>query len=251
MVAHHQSRWLPLFVALYSIFLSACSTTSAPVPLTDAELKSAEYREQFNFLDSYDPFESINRRLYKFNAKFDEHVFIPVLRTYQAVTPRFIRSGVRNFFANLNDIPVLLNSLLQFKAESSLVTTGRLVINTTIGIGGLWDPAKKIGLKKRNEDLGQTLGHYGVAHGPYLVLPILGPSSLRDASGTVTDRLIQSDINFVGLEQALSDEPLLFALETINQRHINPFRYGQFNSPFEYDLIRYFYLKQREFLVNQ
>ena len=82
-------------------------------------------------------------------------------------------------------------------------------------------------------------------------MPILGPSSLRDASGAVADRFIQPNINFVGLEEALNDEPLLFGLEIVNQRHINPFCYGQFNSPFEYDLILYFYLKQREFLIDQ
>ncbi|PCH60547.1 MAG: hypothetical protein COC05_04270 [Gammaproteobacteria bacterium] len=144
-IKHH---WPPLLNAIVIIMLlSGCSTTSAPVPLTGSELKSEEYREQFNFLDHYDPFESINRRIYKFNGKFDEYFFIPVLRTYQTVTPRFVRSGVRNFFSNLNDIPVLLNSLLQLKPKSALVTTGRLTINTTIGIGGLWDPAKKVGLK--------------------------------------------------------------------------------------------------------
>jgi len=110
---------------------------SAPVPLTDAELRTEEYREQFNFLYRCAPFKSINRRLYKFNGKFDEYIFIPVLRTYEAVTPRFVRSGARNFFANLSDIPVLLNSLLPLKPDSSLATTGRLIINTTIGIGSL------------------------------------------------------------------------------------------------------------------
>lgn len=240
-----------LFLLLATLVIGACSSTSAPVPLSDAERSSQEYQDQFNFLDSYDPLESLNRRLYKFNAKFDEYIFLPVLRTYRTVTPRFVRSGVRNFFSNLGDIPVLVNSILQIKPKSSLVTSGRLILNTTIGVAGLWDPASKIGLAKRNEDLGQTLGHYGVGSGPYLVLPILGPSSVRDATSTVVDRLLQSDIDLAGLESTLNDQPLLFGLEAVNQRYINPFRYGQFNTPFEYDLIRYFYLKQREFLVNQ
>lgn len=246
------SKLITLFALVFCLLvLSGCASTSKPAELEDPELRSEQFSEEFNFLDSYDPLEPLNRQVYKFNAKFDEYIFLPVLRTYKAVTPRFVRSGVSNFFANLGEIPVLLNSALQIKPESTLVTTGRLLINTTIGIGGLWDPASKLGLKRRNEDLGQTLGYYGIASGPYLVLPILGPSSLRDTTGDISDRLIQSDINFVGLEEALNEEPLLFGLEAVNQRHINPFRYGQFNSPFEYDLIRYFYLKQREFLINQ
>jgi len=178
------------------------------------ELRSEQFSEEFNFLNSYDPLESFNRHIYKFNAKFDEYIFLPILRTYHSLTPRFVRSGARNFFANLGEIPVLLNSALQIKPQSTLVTASRFIINVTIGVGGLWDPASKLGLKKRNEDLGQILGHYGI--GPYRVLPILGPSSLRDSTADITDRLVQSDINFIGLEEALNDEPLLFGLEAVN-----------------------------------
>ena len=131
-------------------------------------------RSSLNALNVYDPLESWNRRVYHFNYRFDEWVFLPVVNGYKYVTPSFVRTGVSNFFSNLGDVPNLLNSLLQFKGKRSMETTGRLIVNTTLGIAGLWDPATMMGLKKQSEDFGQTLGFYGVPAGPYLVLPILG-----------------------------------------------------------------------------
>ncbi len=236
---------------LFCLWITACATTSAPVPLGDAELTAQAYSGQFNFLDVYDPFESLNRRIYKFNAKFDQYVFLPAINAYRFITPKFFRAGVSNFFSNLNEVPVLANSILQIKPQSSLVTLGRFIINTTVGIGGLWNPATKLGLDKKNEDLGQTLGHYRVASGPYLVLPILGPSNLRDGAGMVGDRLFRGQVNPLYFDETASTHVALYGVESLNLRYLNPFRYGQFGSPFEYDLIRYFYTKQREFLIAQ
>src|SRR5690606_9659376 len=149
----------------------------------------------------YDPWESRTRRACHSNYSFDDWVFLPLVEGYRYVTPGFVRSGVSNFFANLGDVPNLLNSLLQFKGKRSLQTTGRLLVNTTIGIAGLWDPATRIGLPKQSEDFGQTLGFYGVPDGPYLVLPLLGPSNLRDTGGKVFDFAAENQINYLNVAE--------------------------------------------------
>lgn len=137
--------------------------------------------------DSRDPWEGFNRSMYTFNTKLDNAVLKPAAKGYRAITPDPVETGVTNFFANLEEIQMLVNNLLQLKPLDALSDTGRLVINTTLGIGGLFDVATPMGLIKHEEDLGQTLGRWGVGNGPYLVLPFFGPSSPRDAFGLVGD----------------------------------------------------------------
>lgn len=208
-------------------------------------------RSTLNALQVYDPWESWNRRVYHFNYRFDEWVFLPVVEGYRYVTPGFVRSGVSNFFANLGDVPNLLNSLLQFKGKRSLQTSGRLLLNTTIGVAGLWDPATRIGLPKQSEDFGQTLGFYGVPDGPYLVLPILGPSNLRDTGGKVFDFAAESQINYLNVAEVSSDHPEITALRVVDLRHSTAFRYGQTNSPFEYEKLRYVYREARKLQIAE
>ena len=208
-------------------------------------------RSTLNALQVYDPWESWNRRVYHFNYRFDEWVFLPVVEGYRYVTPGFVRSGVSNFFANLGDVPNLLNSLLQFKGKRSLQTSGRLLLNTTIGVAGLWDPATRIGLPKQSEDFGQTLGFYGVPDGPYLVLPILGPSNLRDTGGKVFDFAAESQINYLNVAEVSSDHPEITALRVVDLRHSTGFRYGQLNSPFEYEKVRYVYREARRLQIAE
>jgi phospholipid-binding lipoprotein MlaA len=148
-------------------------------------------------------------------------------------------------------VPNLLNSLLQFKGKRSMETTGRLIVNTTLGIAGLWDPATMMGLKKQSEDFGQTLGFYGVPAGPYLVLPILGPSNLRDTGGLVFDFTAESQINFLNVAQVSEDHPELYLLRAIDRRYTTSFRYGQMNSPFEYEKVRYVYTEARKLQVSE
>ncbi|HEX5056070.1 MAG TPA: VacJ family lipoprotein [Gammaproteobacteria bacterium] len=133
--------------------------------------------------DPQDPWERFNRSMYSFNDKLDRAILKPTAKGYHAITPDVVETGVTNFFANLEDIPTLLNNLLQFKLLDALSDAGRLIINSTIGIGGIFDVATPIGLEKHDEDFGQTLGRWGVGSGPYLVLPLFGPSSPRDAFG--------------------------------------------------------------------
>lgn len=134
-----------------------------------------------------DPLEPLNRGIYAFNDAVDTVVMKPVATGYRAILPQFVRTGVSNFFSNLDDVTVIVNGILQLKIPQALSDTGRLLINTTIGVLGLVDVATHLGLEKHNEDFGQTLGYWGVGNGPYLVLPFFGPSSFRDGVGRWVD----------------------------------------------------------------
>ncbi len=137
-----------------------------------------------------DPWESFNRPMYIFNEKLDKYVAKPLAQGYQAVTPAPVDRGVTRFFANLDDVQIALNNLLQFKFRAALSDVGRFGINSTLGILGFLDVATGMGLEKHEEDLGQTLGRWGFPSGPYLVLPVLGPSSVRDAVGFAGDWMV-------------------------------------------------------------
>jgi len=134
-----------------------------------------------------DPLEPINRQIYAFNDAFDRAIAQPVARGYKEVTPAPIDAAVTNFFSNLDDVSVLLNSGLQLKGRKAAATTFRLLFNTTFGLFGLIDVADALGVPKENEDFGQTLGYWGLGPGPYLVIPFLGPSSVRDGTGRIAD----------------------------------------------------------------
>lgn len=137
--------------------------------------------------DERDPFEGMNRAIYEFNDAFDRGIAKPVAQTYQNVVPQPVNQGVSNFFGNLEDVLIFANDLLQLKFGQAASDFSRVVWNTTVGLGGLIDVATHLELPKHSEDFGQTLGYWGVGSGPYLVLPFLGPSTLRDASGSIVD----------------------------------------------------------------
>jgi phospholipid-binding lipoprotein MlaA len=134
-----------------------------------------------------DPWESWNRGVYKFNDTLDRAVAKPVAKTYVKVVPEPIRIGVSNFFANLETPTVMINDALQGKFLAAANDLGRFALNTTLGLGGILDPATPAGLALNNEDFGQTLGKWGVHPGPFIEIPILGPSDLRDGSGRLVD----------------------------------------------------------------
>nr|WP_242675149.1 VacJ family lipoprotein [Pseudomonas dryadis] len=208
-------------------------------------------RSTLNALNVYDPLESWNRRVYHFNYRFDEWVFLPVVDGYRTITPSLVQQGVSNFFGNLGDVSNLLNSVLQLKGQRALNTTGRLLFNTTLGVAGLWDPATRMGLPKQSEDFGQTLGFYGTPAGPYLMLPVLGPSTLRDTGGLVVDFGAEQQINFLNVAEVSSNHPEVTALRIVDQRATTNFRYGQLNSPFEYEKLRFFYTESRKLLIAE
>jgi phospholipid-binding lipoprotein MlaA len=137
--------------------------------------------------DPRDPLEPLNRAVYSFNDGFDKVLAKPAAEVYRFVLPDFMRTGVSNFFSNLNDVIVMLNSLLQGKFTQGVSDFARLFVNTTVGVLGLFDVATELDLEKHNEDFGQTLGYWGIGDGPYLVLPFIGPSSARDTVGWVGD----------------------------------------------------------------
>ncbi len=135
-----------------------------------------------------DPFENFNRKVYAFNDTVDKAVLKPLAQAYQAMVPALVRTGVTNVFGNIGDVWSAANHLLQGKLFPGLDMGMRVLTNTFFGLGGLLDPATEMGLLKRQEDFGQTLGRWGVPSGPYLVLPLLGPSTLRDAAALPVDR---------------------------------------------------------------
>jgi phospholipid-binding lipoprotein MlaA len=134
-----------------------------------------------------DPFEPMNRDIYKFNDALDRAVVKPVAKGYRAVVPAPGRTLVTNFFSNLDDVLVTLNDILQLKFRHAVSDFGRVLINSTVGALGLADAATAVGLEKHDEDFGQTLGYWGIGSGPYLMLPILGPSTVRDGIGLYVD----------------------------------------------------------------
>ena len=156
-----------IFIAFAVITLQSCASDRASNPA--------------------DPLESINRGVYKFNDAVDKALVKPVARGYKAVMPTAGRIMVSNFFSNLDDVVVTANDLLQFKLVQGFSDGMRFVLNTTLGLFGLVDVASASGLMKHNEDFGQTLGKWGVGNGPYIVLPLLGPSTFRDGAGLYAD----------------------------------------------------------------
>ncbi len=136
----------------------------------------------------HDPWENWNRKVYAFNDALDAAVLKPVAEAYRKAVPELVRTGISNVFGNIGDVWSAVNNLLQGKLQNSLEMGIRVATNTFFGLGGLLDPASEMGLKRRYEDFGQTLGRWGVGPGPYLVLPLLGPSTLRDTGALVLDR---------------------------------------------------------------
>ena len=206
-------------------------------------------RSTFEALDVYDPFESFNRWMYQIDYRIDQYVMLPVVKGYTFVVPKPARTGVANVFSHLTDVRNATNNALQLKMHRAGVSVARLLFNTILGVGGLWDPATMMGLPKYKEDFGQTLGHYGVPSGPYLVLPLLGPSNVRDTSGLATDFLTSYELNYAKSTDVSRRYWEWNALRVINARYTTPFRYGQLNSPFEYEKVRYIYTKARELQI--
>ena len=137
--------------------------------------------------DPRDPLEPMNRAIYKFNDGVDTVIMKPLAEVYQAVLPPFVRTGISNVFSNINDIVVALNNLLQGKIGPAFSDISRVMVNTTVGVLGVMDVATELGIEKNDEDFGQTLGYWGIGDGPYLVLPFLGPNTVRDFAGRIVD----------------------------------------------------------------
>ncbi|HEU5338898.1 MAG TPA: VacJ family lipoprotein [Sulfuricaulis sp.] len=244
-----RGRFLRLFIAV--IFLgamTACGTMKnqsgeETVRESNASQTGAATQER---IKAKDPFEGFNRAVYKFNEKTDQYVLKPLAKGYRAVVPPPVSKSISNFFSNLYDPANMLYNFLQGKPKAGFSDLGRFVVNSTVGIAGLFDVASKMGLSKHNEDFGQTLAVWGVGDGPYLVLPFFGPSNIRDGASLpvdwytyppnhmeehstrdkmfvveVVDKRAQlldaSDI----LEQAAGGDPYAFVREAYRQRRLS------------------------------
>ncbi len=165
-----------------------------------------------------DPLEGINRGVYKFNDVTDKVVFKPVATVYKAITPSPIRKGVNNFFNNIGSVISTVNNLLQFKFSDAFTEAGRFVINSTFGIAGLIDVAGMDKIPVHKEDFGQTLGKWGAGNGAYLVLPFLGPSSVRDTAGLVVDIYAFDPITYVHREGEVAAHHVLRGVQFLDKR---------------------------------
>ena len=249
-------KFLPR-ISILVLALSLCACASTPQPAQQASdypepvftakrLLPPEHADQ---TDVYDPWVGMNKRIYNFNYHFDKAIFLPVVRGYEAVMPQFARTGVHNFFRNFDDMITMVNSVLQVSPNKFFQSTGRVVVNSTIGIFGLFDVATKFDIPRPAEDFGQTLGRWGVGQGPYLVLPFMGPSNLRDGLGKLPDFYVRSAIQ----DEVLSDDVQIgtTVLYPIDTRANTSFRYYQTGSAFEYRMVRWLYSTKREMDVSQ
>ena len=192
-----------------------------------------------------DPWEGWNRNMYSLNKTLDK-VAKPVAQGYQAITPDFIETGVSNVFDNLGDIPNFLNNLLQGKPVDSLSDLARFVVNSTLGIAGLWDPASSMGLEKHDEDFGQTLAKWGVGDGPYMMLPFLGPSTLRDTFAIPVD----SEFDLTNQIKHIPTRNQVKILELIDVRvSIMPLEDQLKSASDEYTFVRDVYLQNRKYKI--
>jgi len=197
-----------------------------------------------------DPWEPFNRSVFEFNEGLDAYVLKPVVAGYRFVLPEFVREGIYNFFSNYNDIYTALNNLLQGKPDYAFNDLMRVVVNTTMGLGGMIDLATPGGLEKHKEDFGQTFGVWGVPSGPYVVLPFFGPSSVRDTFGTVAD--LETDYLFkyipnVGLRNSLT------GLRVVNARNTY-YEAGDLLDGAaidKYSFLRDAYIQRRKYQINE
>jgi len=242
----------PHAALLITVFLmTACSTGPAmqmenySEPVFSAERILPEDAAERTASDVYDPWQGMNRRIYNFNYHFDRYVFLPATRGYQNVTPDFAETGVSNFFDNLRDVNTFLNSVLQLAPKKSVQSLGRVAVNTTVGLLGLIDAATFFGIDRPEEDFGQTLGYWGAGPGPFLMVPVLGPSSLRDGIGLIPDSMVNSYLK----EEIFSDSDVRLAasvLDALSTRSNTQFRYYETGSTFEYEMVRWLWSTKRE-----
>ena len=221
-----QPRFPLISIMMLVFLLSSCSTTGS---------------------SKNDPLEPMNRAIFQFNEVVDDNIFEPVAKTYKYITPDPVETGVSNFFSNIGEVSTIANDVFQFKFKQAGYDFLRFSINTSIGVLGIFDVATSVGLKKNNEDFGQTLGYWGIPQGPYLVLPFFGASTFRDAPGLYADMQI-SPINQLDDEEELT----LNALNAVSTRArlLRATKILDTAAKDKYIFIRESYLQKRESMVN-
>lgn len=227
--------WKATFLTLVAA-LSACAANPQKSETPDAEVTVPEK----------DPWEGFNRKVFVFNDTVDRFFLKPVAKGYRFVTPNFMETGVTNFFDNVGEVPNALNNVLQWKWSKAGNSTGRLLINTTVGIGGLIDVARHAGLQKLEaESFGQTLSYWGVSEGPYVILPFLGPATMTDTVAMPADWFMDP------LSYAENNE-VRYGLKALDivQTRASLLDAEKLISGDKYVFIREAYLQRREYLVN-
>lgn len=215
-----------------------------------------DFEDEFSDEPIFDPLEGYNRFMTGFNDKFYLYVLNPVTDGYKFVTPQEFRDRLRDFFSNLMFPVRVTNNLLQGKFENAVEETGRFFVNTTFGLGGLFDAASNHGFKKHNEDFGQTLGHYGVGSGFHIVLPIVGSSNLRDLGGNVFDYFLSPlDYNNKSITIADSYETTLYlnVARTVNNYSymVDSYELLKENAVDLYPFMRDIYEARRDKLIKE
>lgn len=197
--------------------------------------------------DPRDPWEGFNRASYKFNDSLDRAVAKPVAKAYKKVTPRVVRTGVSNFLSNLNNVRTIVNDVLQGKMKQAGKDSGRFLMNSTLGLAGLFDPASAAGFERNDEDFGQTLGKWGVKSGPYLMLPFLGPSTVRDSLARIPDQYTHP-VNY------LEDDSTRYAIRAVDVLDLRASLLdldAQIEKSYDkYAFIRNAWLQRREYQVT-
>jgi phospholipid-binding lipoprotein MlaA len=225
--------------------IAGCAGKRPLPPEIAAQPRLAEAARAPSVLDVYDPLEPLNRAIYHFNAGFDRYVFLPIVRAYEFVTPVFVQNRISDFFINIQEIPTFANNVLQLKADAAGRSATRFIINTMF-TAGLYDLAGAKGIPQAPEDFGQTLGHWGAGPGPFLVIPVLGPSNLRDATGLTADAALLWVLTPAAVTDSYPLTGTRYGLQAIDTRHRTAFRYFETGSPFEYDLVRLIYTEKRK-----
>ena len=197
--------------------------------------------------DPRDPFEPVNRGIYGFNERLDNTLLKPTAEAYRAVIPQFIRSSVSNFFSNINDVVVALNNLLQGKFTAAYTDLGRIAINSTLGILGLFDVASEAGIEKHDEDFGQTLAVWGIGDGPFVMLPLFGPSTVRDTAG----RFVDYHADLITYVDPSHSRNQLWATRAVNRRAelLDASTVLQTAALDPYEFVRDAYLQRRRSLI--
>ena len=244
-----------LLLLVAALALGACST--APVKKGDEVVEPSFSADRLvdddvTYLadEISDPWEGFNRSMFRFNYRFDKYLFLPVVRGYKAILPDFLEQGIHNFWLNIEDIPTFYNSILQLNGTKTVETTGRFLVNTTVGLLGFIDVASRLDIPKHDEDFGQTLGYWGVGNGPFLVLPVLGPSNVRDGVGLGVDWAVYTAL-LDELDMKDGEEWALAIMRSIDTRANAAFRYYETGSPFEYEWVRLLYTTKRKMDIEK
>lgn len=192
-----------------------------------------------------DPWRETNQRIFRLNDYFDQLIVRPVASSYNLFVPRIARQGIGNFFSNIDDINVFVNDLLQLKFDAALNDSGRFLVNSTVGLGGILDVASNYGLYKNEEDFGQTLGSWGIGSGPYVMLPVFGASNVRDSFGLVLDTLF----NPIQYQDEASLRLTLFLVRETDSRS-GLLALDELITGDRYLFVREAYVQRREYLVT-